>query len=335
MLWVVPCPRCGGQVREPIAPGYWLCRSLVIVNGSRLGPVHGSHPGGGNWGPQPIAWQEPCNTEYHEVAGDQELDHEMPLACSCGTFAIGQCPSCGVAVCGTHSLMRSGQRLCLDCNSRAEAEASRITRKTRESADMTAYEQKLSVVTQAMSQEQDAVARYLIAVLAGPRTYRSPLPQRFPDVPLPPRAARLALRTAETLRSSLGVPKAREYDATGPDAYEWPFDATELMAWVARHPQVGPGTEITLQRARPTSWGGVQTVARITGWLADSASWHAGSFPWHEMYALSDGSFAGIPHGARKLATPSWWPLDRDHLYLVAKLCDIPIPEITPPAPEE
>jgi hypothetical protein len=228
--------------------------------------------------------------------------------------------------------MRSGQRLCLDCNGRTEAEASRTARERRESADLAAYEQNLRIVTEAMGREQDAVARYLIAVMAGPRTYRSPLPQGYPDVPLPPVAARLVSRTAETLRSSLGVPTAREYDATGPDAYEWPFDAAELMAWVARHPQVGPGPEITLLRARSTRWGGVQTVARVTGWLADSATRHAGSFPWHEMYVLSDGSFAGISHGARNLATDSWWPLDRDHLYLIARLCGIPVPEITPPS---
>ena len=224
----------------------------------------------------------------------------MPLACNCGTFAIGQCPSCGIAVCGTHSLLRDGLRLCLNCNGRADAEAAHAMREGRESADMTAYEQKLRLVTEAMSREQDPVARYLIAILAGPRTYRSPLPVSMYDPPLPPSTVRLALRTAETLRSLLLTPITSVFDATGLDAYEWSFDATELMAWVAGQPQVGPGIEITLQRARPTSWGGLQTVSRETGWLIDSASWHSDYVPWGEMYALSNGTFAGIPHAARK-----------------------------------
>jgi hypothetical protein len=35
--------------------------------------------------------------------------------CSCGTFAIGRCTSCGAAVCGDHSLLHEGKRICGRC----------------------------------------------------------------------------------------------------------------------------------------------------------------------------------------------------------------------------
>lgn len=35
--------------------------------------------------------------------------------CSCGTFAVGLCRDCGDPVCGDHSLMAGGQRVCLQC----------------------------------------------------------------------------------------------------------------------------------------------------------------------------------------------------------------------------
>ncbi len=111
------CPRCGGISREPIAPGYWRCLSLVTVAGPGPGLTN---PTGG---PLHIAATNLCGCEYQDGPG--------PTAdtCHCGTFAIGFCHTCHTAVCGTHSTMsQDSRRLCGQCvaNSRTQAEERRI-----------------------------------------------------------------------------------------------------------------------------------------------------------------------------------------------------------------
>lgn len=94
----------------PLAPGFWRCQSVVTVWGSRLGPAPGTPPQLGIEVPLPTSWQEICGYEYHE-AGAVGTTSATP-ACSCGTFAIGRCDSCGRPVCGYHSALRATKRLC-------------------------------------------------------------------------------------------------------------------------------------------------------------------------------------------------------------------------------
>lgn len=48
-----------------------------------------------------------CGHRIHISAGGP-----MTESCSCGTFAIGRCASCGASVCGDHSELYEGRRLC-------------------------------------------------------------------------------------------------------------------------------------------------------------------------------------------------------------------------------
>ncbi len=63
---------------------------------------------GGQMVPVPQVTSIRCGTRYPE--GDATTGG-LPL-CGCGTFAIGVCSECGVAVCGPHSDMTFGVRLC-------------------------------------------------------------------------------------------------------------------------------------------------------------------------------------------------------------------------------
>lgn len=101
------CPECGGSDREPIAPGLWRCTSRRIETVLREGPGFG-HPNPSR-GPPVIPAQRSvtCGAEYQEGAPTT-----AELACGCGTFAIGRCAECGDPVCGTHSAVADGRRLC-------------------------------------------------------------------------------------------------------------------------------------------------------------------------------------------------------------------------------
>jgi hypothetical protein len=96
----VSCPRCGGQARSPIAPGYWLCESLVTWD----------QPDRRGWSiPERVTGT--CGNTYQEatpgVGGAP--------ACSCGTDSIGSCTNCERRVCGIHSRLSRSVRVCDTC----------------------------------------------------------------------------------------------------------------------------------------------------------------------------------------------------------------------------
>ena len=94
------CPTCGGDQRRTIAPGYFECLSerFVPVNEPRIDGLI-----------SPTDRVTVCGTRYQEGVG-QSVDK-----CFCRTNAIGECFRCGVAVCGDHSDLLEGRRLCKSC----------------------------------------------------------------------------------------------------------------------------------------------------------------------------------------------------------------------------
>jgi hypothetical protein len=94
------CPRCGGEGKKVIAPGFYECTSFI--NASK--PVRTAA------GVTMMGVSVVCGNRY-------QLGSPMPAAqaCSCRTFSIGTCHDCGRPVCGDHSRLDGGQRVCLDC----------------------------------------------------------------------------------------------------------------------------------------------------------------------------------------------------------------------------
>lgn len=103
------CPRCGGSEREPISPAYWRCTSSSTSASMQVGPVPGAPPWAGIVGPQLTTRFVVCGHEYHEAV---PLSGEPSGTCECGTFAIGRCAECSRPVCGSHSKLVDGRRLC-------------------------------------------------------------------------------------------------------------------------------------------------------------------------------------------------------------------------------
>lgn len=99
------CPRCGGSDREPIAPGFWRCTTVL----TRLDVVGMTADGS----PMHRPTQFRCGNEYQEglAAGFAGT----PVCAFCTTFAIGTCASCDSPVCGTCSSVYGGRRLCREC----------------------------------------------------------------------------------------------------------------------------------------------------------------------------------------------------------------------------
>ena len=80
-----------------------------MIASTHVGPMPGTPPWAGIVGAQQATRFVICGHEYHEAA---PLAVEAGLACDCGTFAIGRCAECSRAICGTHSKVVDGRRLC-------------------------------------------------------------------------------------------------------------------------------------------------------------------------------------------------------------------------------
>lgn len=98
------CPRCGGLDREPLAPGLWRCTTRLSRSAVAALDAHGS----------PMFTQQTftCGTEYPE---GPPATQDSPTCHYCTTVYVGTCADCGVRVCGYHSAMTAGQRVCDRC----------------------------------------------------------------------------------------------------------------------------------------------------------------------------------------------------------------------------
>lgn len=106
----MPCPVCGSGQRSPLAPGLWQCLGQRLVRSAGPGAY-------GQPGPPEVSQWVACATQYQE--GDAASSGPL---CSCGTFAVGVCQTCGQPVCGYCSSMVSGVR---ECNAHVAERAAR------------------------------------------------------------------------------------------------------------------------------------------------------------------------------------------------------------------
>lgn len=98
------CPACGSKKLEEIGPGEYKCRSSVEV-------ATGAHPSGAQ-GPS-TRWV---------ICGEKFFDPDFVgsgaktgSTCKCGTYSVGRCRECGTELCGQHSQIIEGGRLCERC----------------------------------------------------------------------------------------------------------------------------------------------------------------------------------------------------------------------------
>ena len=91
------CPKCGGEQREAIAPGFWECHSSVLIEVMEPGP-NPLNPR--QVIPTPVTYRVRCEEQYQEGGSDMAVTS----ACKCGTYSIGHCAACGTPVCGEHRI---------------------------------------------------------------------------------------------------------------------------------------------------------------------------------------------------------------------------------------
>ena len=113
-------------------------------------------PPTGQFGPPQLTQLQVCGQRYQEGAP------ASAAACSCGTFAIGMCTTCGIPVCGDHSWLVDQHRY---CNVHANAEAA-IVRARIEQERQQATLDAQQMADETISGAQRYVHAFLVAAYA-------------------------------------------------------------------------------------------------------------------------------------------------------------------------
>src|SRR5436305_827208 len=133
------CPSCGAMdTRSQIMTGYWRCDAVVDVDQLVAAPVTGGAPepdGGARARAAPRSGgPRRCGTVYPQSAADDE----SPRLCRCGVTAVGECSECSRPICGEHSALWRGWRVCdrdlANARMRARAREAEEQRRAAEAA---------------------------------------------------------------------------------------------------------------------------------------------------------------------------------------------------------
>ena len=217
------CPACEGTWRQPVAQGFWECTSEVVEVWEEFAPA-GPH---GEMVPVRRSSSRICGNRYHDTAG---ISPTVGL-CRCRTTAIGLCAECDTPICGDHSALRAGRRLC--------------------AAHIAAYDQA----------ERDQAERAREQAAEAARRKEDEEQGRFEAMP-PPTAAQLAERIRSRAYPNLGLGRAFEMDA----GYRI-VDTTGRMLAEALAMIRPPKKYRALLPPRIRLFGASYREAKVTGWL--------------------------------------------------------------------
>jgi len=210
-----------------------------------------------------------CGTEYQEGVASMEQ-------CACGTFAIGRCAQCGAPICGSHSGLWDGRRLCERDLVEARTVGQARDREARLQRDAEAAEHAVRrreawlAAARATLDESDDPAERIVRVVAAlspsdPRRARSEDAEQLVRQLLPERTA--------------GDPNER-----------WWWDHDAVQAWFLRAVRTPP-KELEIVRVRRPVFGRTKRQQTTTpGWSfpgGATRSWGEPGTPTHGYATVS------------------------------------------------
>lgn len=312
------CPVCGGTKRSPLAAGLWRCESVVTDHWTEMRPVHGAPPSLGWMAPAPFAAQRVCGHEYYEAT---ELGGEMQFCAICDSNgAVGRCAIDHRMVCGYHSKMRDGRRVCDECVSRQEAAAAAAAAQAaRDAANARAeaasrtlrtYLDQVHATCAALSGVKDPADRFLVLVLIAQEKSRHLAGVDFPEAQHA--GAELNQILASAGRSLLGRDSALSWDASVDGA---PSCAAKWAALIDRWYETGRLSRSMSVNLRLTSYRRKAfrsmpsrvTHGYIRGWQIDVGSPSNRIRPGYgepgtpDTYVLADGTVGATAHRSHDL----------------------------------
>jgi hypothetical protein len=256
--------------------------------------------------PVPFAQQLVCGHEYHEATdlGDGEMQY-----CSCDTGAIGRCADDHRPVCGYHSALRDGRRLCTECIARFDADVANATLEAKY-GELRARLDKVRVTCAALADVGDPVDR-LLALLQLAQWARFGVYKERVEDALRERAEPELLKILRSAaRTLLEPPSSDLWDVSSDYPTSWTFKPAALMQhWLQTgRLRASSGAGLKLSAYEKGFFGGMKRVTRghITGWQIQSgssgSSGQYGSSGAPDIYALADGTVGSASHASREVS---------------------------------
>ena len=257
--------------------------------------------------PMPGWRQRVCGNEYYEAF---DLGGEMQYCAICDSNgAIGRCAADHRMVCGYHSDMRDGRRLCNDCV--AEADAARAQAEALAAFDnLRDAMGQLRTVCASLAVVPDPADRFLALMLLAQRLRGEVLGAGTPGYALAAEEARrILVSSADAL---LGRRTTPMWDAGSEQPGSWTFNAAALVsAWLEKgRLQYGAAVSLRVIAYKRTSSGRLKPVKQgtISGWkIANGSRGHNGPGSYGDsggrpdLYLLPDGTIGRVSCGEREL----------------------------------
>lgn len=300
------CPVCHGSDRSPIAPGYWQCESIVTDYQAVMGPAPGAPPALGMMSPVPYAYQRVCRHRYHLATdlGDDEMQY-----CACETGAIGRCANDHKPVCGDHSTLRAGRRLCMECAGRFDADQAAAAAEAKRNAvleELRPWLDEVRAICAALRKLPDPTDRFLILQSLAQHAAR----RSRTDGGAVLAADELGPILNAAADELLGKRSSPFWDAISQHPGSWRMKPRALIPHWEQSGRLRTRGKV---RLRITSWqkgifGGMKrvTLGQIEGWqirtgsLGTSGTYGSAGSP--DVYVLTDGTLGSTAYRTRDLA---------------------------------
>jgi hypothetical protein len=229
-----------------------------------------------------------CGAEYQEATSQPESQ------CDCGTDSIGSCRRCGVRVCGYHSRLWDGARLCLEDLMRAAEERNGELVQEYTDRMVSLIEAELAPTLSLIERESDPTARALSAHVARRNKFRTltdqwpeqrsfPTPYLLTDMPngiSPDRVEALSHKLAAVAIRALSHVVGRDpvigFGTDLEDPAHWSPDPRGLCEWLARRDEAIISMKITI-RPRNPGWFTRGKIGVTEGWMLDRVEHQPGN----------------------------------------------------------
>lgn len=240
--------------------------------------------------PMPFARQRVCGHEYHEATefGEAEMQY-----CACDTGAIGRCANDHRPVCGYHSKLRDGRRLCDECAARFDQDVANA-KMDAALGEVRARVARIRAACEELARVPDPADQVLLLLLLAQSfkifhgCTQEASARALPELHQTLRAAASALR---------GPATSELLDASSQQPTLWTCKPAMIGHWLRTGRLRGAGlTKLRLVSYEKGLFGGLKRVPRghVKGWRIQTAiagsSGPYGSSGKPSEYVLTDGT---------------------------------------------
>ena len=297
----MPCPTCGGNEREPLAPTYWRCISTVYETASQITQDYSTPPHLGIVRPYQYQVARPCGEEYHEIGS---FPVNLGL-CKCNTWAIGLCSVDSEPVCGYHSSLVDGRRLCDQHGREHVRDVAQIKARQEIEVFIASLRSRAEAFGSGLANTTQAVDKLLAIALVPTSKFVQPVVPRTLDlvgskISEADIIEQFEESFGEAVRKNCSAHDLRDGIVIDGKPSQWSIEA-HLMERLVVAGRLTGSTRLIHKGVKQGLLGQKEVrIGEMAGWLiragSHGSSGRDGTLPQPDLVVLQDGRIAEITH---------------------------------------